>query len=130
MKTLIVAFALLLCSIVAQAQDIEIPLKDTTITIHVCVLKIRPIGAPRMTYFPPDSVNQVMGQDVYYQLVDKQGIVREAGNKTIPLLMYSNGFKYIDGTVTPSVINTINYFLQAADWKELQAIMPKPTTTE
>lgn len=125
MKKLTFSLLLFLSSLSAFSQDIEIPLKDTTITINVCALRIRPLGAPIMTYFPPDTVNEVMGQYVFYQLLDQKGIVRESGNKMIPVLMYSNGFKYIDGTVTQSVVNTINYFFNAADWKELKAILPK-----
>lgn len=71
------------------------------------------------------GADSMLVQDVYYQLIRTDGVVGEQGNKTIPMQMYYNGFRYIDNTVTGGVVNTINFFFQAAGWPELKAKMPE-----
>lgn len=78
-----------------------------------------------MVSFTGDTTVKSLAQDVYYQLIRPDGKVGEQGNKTIPMQMYTNGFNFISKTVTPSVLSTINFFFQAADWPELIAKMPE-----
>lgn len=122
---LVFLYAFALCFSAAKAQDIVIPLQDTTIKVKVNKLLIRPIGAPYMFSFTVDTTVKALAQDVYYQLIRPDGKAGEQGNKTIPMQMYTNGFNYITNTVTPSVLSTINFFFQAADWPELIAKMPE-----
>lgn len=118
----ILAFALIsLTQTEAQAQSgVKIQLQKFDLVLKdVNALYIKPVGAPFR-----DSTGTIQ-QKVYYELTRENGKLAERGNWDLPGLIYAHVNDYVLGTVTPTTIQTINAFFQAAELPELIATMPE-----
>lgn len=66
-------------------------------------------------------------RNIYYELRDINGVMRESGTQTIPEHIYVLCGEFVMGNVSQQTLSTINGFFQYAGWSNIVTINPTPT---
>ncbi|AXE21178.1 hypothetical protein DR864_27290 [Runella rosea] len=88
----------------------------------VVSLNIRTTGAPFSKEVAPET--KMIFQEIFYELRDANGRVRESGLAPIPFSVYAKISEFVAGQVSEETLAFVNQFFQQAGWDNLTAINP------
>ena len=66
-------------------------------------------------------------RNIYYELRDINGTMRESGTQTIPEHIYVLCGEFVMGDVSQQTLTTLNGFFQYAGWENIITMNPSPT---
>ena len=88
----------------------------------VVSLHINSVGAPFSKEV--ELGTSLVSQEIFYELKDANGRVRESGSAKIPFSVYAKISEFVAGTVSEETLQYVNQFFQQAGWGNLTAINP------